>query len=1156
MQTRALSLVALFALACHDTPVDKSDDSGVRLADLDGDGHFEDVDCDDADAAVHPDASELCDGVDNDCDGIVDNDTAVDAAEWYVDLDGDGYGDPGASARACEAPADHVDNAEDCDDTEALAYTGADEVCDGVDNDCDGTVDNDTALDASTWYADADGDGYGDPAVSAQACAAPADHVSNTDDCDDTEALAYTGADEVCDEVDNDCDGTVDNDNALDAATWYADTDSDGYGDPASSTTACAQPSGYVANTDDCDDTEALAYTGADEVCDDVDNDCDGTVDNDNALDASTWYADADADGYGDATSTTTACSQPTGYLANSDDCDDTSDTVYPGAEEVCDNSIDDDCNGDTDECPEEHCGTISADETWEVGDGWGHVVTCDVYVQGSSRPVLTIEDGVDVQFDAETSLYVGHSSYGSLAVEGTSTGVLLTSSAASPAAGDWGGLYFGYYDEGSALEGATIEFAGDNGYGNVYLYYASPSFTDSVLADSSGSGMYVGSGAFPTIDNTELVDNADHGLDIHTSGGLATGGTPTFTNNVVSGNGNAGVVLPGAYVAELDATSSYTGNGTDRVDVLGDTIAADATWQALDADYTLTGDLYVQSPAYPVLELEDGVAVYVDAGVAIYVGYGSYGGLDVDGSTTGVWLGSSAASPSAGDWDGLTFGYYDMGSTLTGVSVESAGGNGYGNIYSYYADLTIDGCSSTDSAGSGVHVHTGGSVDITNTELSDNGTYGLYVISTGSIATDASGPTFTGNTLTGNSSGAAVVPAEYVGQLDASSSYSGNAVDYVVITTDTVATDATWQALDADYRVNGSVYVQGSAKPVLTLEDGVDIHMDSGLDFYVGWSSYGSLVANGSTSGIRFTSSASTPAAGDWDGLSFGFYDQGSELTELTVEYGGGNGSGNIYAYYADLSVTDCTVTDSSTDGLYAYTGTNVAISGSTFSDNASEGVYLRNNATLDDSTTPSFTSNTLTGNGGYPISLSAQSVGQLDASSTFSGNGTDLVRVEGGSVTTDASWQDLGVPYLADENIYVQSTSRPVLTVEDGVELQFDTGVGLFVGSASYGGLSVEGTSSDGVVFTSAQSSPAAGDWDGITIGYYCEEADTSIDYTTVGYGGANSKGNVYWYYCEGSMSNSTVHDSSHYGIYRYGASPTISSISYSGNAVGDLY
>ena len=126
-----------------------------------------------------------------------------------------------------------------------------------------GTPGDDDCDNPTPFYADGDGDGFGDADSSVEACDAPTGYVTDATDCDDAEASAYPGADEVCDDVDNDCDGTVDNDDALDASTWYADADTDGYGNGDTTTTACEQPSGYVDNADDCNDDEALAYTGA-----------------------------------------------------------------------------------------------------------------------------------------------------------------------------------------------------------------------------------------------------------------------------------------------------------------------------------------------------------------------------------------------------------------------------------------------------------------------------------------------------------------------------------------------------------------------------------------------------------------------------------------------------------------------------------------------------------------------------------------------------------------------------------------------------------------------------------------------------------------------------------------------------------------------------
>jgi len=166
------------------------------------------TDCDDSRADVRPGGIEVCDGHDNDCDGTIDPETSVDAPSWHVDADGDGFGDPVATSTACTMPNGHSTDATDCDDSAATVHPGAEETCDGADNDCDGIIDPDSATDAPYWYADSDGDTFGDPASAVAACEAPPGHVSDATDCDDDNDLANPGADEwPNDGVDQDCDG-------------------------------------------------------------------------------------------------------------------------------------------------------------------------------------------------------------------------------------------------------------------------------------------------------------------------------------------------------------------------------------------------------------------------------------------------------------------------------------------------------------------------------------------------------------------------------------------------------------------------------------------------------------------------------------------------------------------------------------------------------------------------------------------------------------------------------------------------------------------------------------------------------------------------------------------------------------------------------------
>ena len=366
------------------------DPSTLDGPDADGDGYSAcGGDCDDNDPLIHPGAEEVCDGIDNDCNGIID-DNPVSGPVWYADNDSDGFGDPNNTIIACTMPGGFVENLLDCDDSNPNINPLADELCNGLDDDCDGQIDE-FAIDAPTWYEDADGDGFGNLNIVLVQCDQPSGFVSNFEDCDDTDPSI--------------------NPNTV----WYADVDQDGFGNPNPPVIACNPGPNFVLNSDDCDDqnpavnpnasescnglddncdgqideglttdadgdgytvvgscggsaddcddSDADIHPGATEACDGIDNNCNGSID-EGVL--NTYYADTDGDGFGNASSTTQACTQPGGFVADNTDCDDTNNAIYPNAPELCD-GLDNDCDGDVDE------GTNSA--TWYPDldlDGYG----------------------------------------------------------------------------------------------------------------------------------------------------------------------------------------------------------------------------------------------------------------------------------------------------------------------------------------------------------------------------------------------------------------------------------------------------------------------------------------------------------------------------------------------------------------------------------------------------------------------------------------------------------------------------------------------------------------------------------------------------------------------------------------------------------------
>lgn len=186
---------------------DTEDSASQTFIDADADGYPDTVDCDDNDSAINPGQEESCNGIDDDCNGLIDED-ASDARVYNSDADGDGFGSTTFQIASCDgAPDGYVEDSTDCNDLNAEAFPGAPELCNGEDDDCDDEVDEE--LEETVYFQDSDGDGYGDPSATTTGCDIAEGWSDNDQDCDDLDAGVSPAAEEICgDGLDNDCDGT------------------------------------------------------------------------------------------------------------------------------------------------------------------------------------------------------------------------------------------------------------------------------------------------------------------------------------------------------------------------------------------------------------------------------------------------------------------------------------------------------------------------------------------------------------------------------------------------------------------------------------------------------------------------------------------------------------------------------------------------------------------------------------------------------------------------------------------------------------------------------------------------------------------------------------------------------------------------------------
>ncbi len=682
----------------------------LTLIDLDGDSVPSEAsggaDCDDADPEVSPLEDEIWyDGTDQDCDG---ND---------ADQDGDGYLVLGYSGAVTDGFYTG-----DCDDLDDRVHPDRVEFCDGVDQNCDG--DEADASDATTWYTDADGDGFGVDDSAVWACEAPSGAVDVGGDCLDDPALDPDGlwhpsADEACGDPDYNCDGDAD----------LEDSDGDG----------------MLGCEGDCDDLDPAVYLGATESCDALDNDCDGEVDGDSV--ETTFYRDDDLDGFGDPEATLSACTAPEGYVEEGEDCDDTDEDTWPGAPEICEDGVINSCTRDADEA------TRLCSWTDEPA------LTYSLAREGIKGEVANVGDATGDGLDdlvfttAEVRLLPGSSETGEL--DFTSYGWSLVHSGSGVSAGSLGALGDadgdGYAD---VALGAIRSVLGEaRAGGTAFLLYGPISadlrLDDAELLVSSASGSYTGSdvGGAGDLDGDGLPNlmvgaSGERKLGVFgeapegdrllsEAAWLVTGTSTTGALSAQAGGGDVdgdgqddlvyaamyaavgGVSLtgqifvhlapdPGSYVPE-DADIIL--DGTDDASFLGYSIgrALDADGDGLDDLYAaINGGLgawFVSGAALRSGSI-DAVATGLLYGAPIYR-FAADGDLDADGLGDAILGGNGSPSLIFG----APVGSVDV-ETLAPHIIPDAGGDYFGDGFAMMKDLGGDGLgeivitSPTDYAG------------------------------------------------------------------------------------------------------------------------------------------------------------------------------------------------------------------------------------------------------------------------------------------------------------------------------------------------------------------------------------------------------------------------------------------------------------------------
>ena len=691
-------------------------------------------------------------------------------------------------------------------------------------------------------------------------------------------------------------------------------------------------------------------------------------------------------------------------------------------------------------EVPTYHSGTISADQTWTAA-GNPHIVNGDITVAGAAPngAVLTIGPGAVVRINSGCGIDVGATNQpGRIVAQGTEElPILFTSNQAVKSAGYWQYVRLNSSDSGSSLEYCTIEYGGSGSgsydRGSVVLYGA-PSVT---------------------VSNCTVSGSGSAGIC-----SVSTAGSFSMTGSTVTANAWAGVDVYADQVRGIAATNSVAGNTGGGVYVRTGTVAQNATWPGLDAPYVLE-DVAVSNPTAVTLTIEAGAELRFIAGAALEVaGGGNAGTLRALGTAADpVVFTSNQATHTPGWWGYIRFQSGAVSCLLDHCTVEYGGSE----------DGSYDHGSVVLYGASGV--------TISNCTISNSATDGICSVST------AGSFSMTASTLTANAWSGVSVYADQVGGIGATNSVAGNTGAAVYVRTGTVAQDATWHALDAPY-VLEDVTVSHPTAVTLTIEAGAELRfIDSAALDVAGGGSAGTLRALGTVADpVVFTSNQATHTPGWWGYICFHGGAVSCLLDHCTVEYGGSeygtSNHGNVALNGASgVTITDCTVSNSATDGICSM------------------------------STTGSFsmTGSTVTANAWSGVAVYANQVRGIGSGNSVAGNTGAAVYVRSETVTQDATWHALDAPYTL-EYVGVAANPCPTLTIEEGAELRFIQDAALDVGSGTVPGtLVVGGTLANPVVLTSDQTTHTKGWW--ACVRFQSAVVNCEMDYCLVEYGGSDS-------------------------------------------------
>lgn len=509
----------------------------------------------------------------------------------------------------------------------------------------------------------------------------------------------------------------------------------------------------------------------------------------------------------------------------------------------------------------------ITTSQTWTAA-GSPYIITGNRTILDGA--VLTVEAGVDVRFNATTSLTVGSTSAGGLIVNGTAENpVLFTANSDTPTPGFWNYLRTVSSSTGNvSCSHAIFEYGGSTN-GLVDVNGGNPQFADCTFRLSQNYGLYhSGTTVSATIQDCAFQNNGSYPLYWNSN----------QVQNILAGN-------------------SFSGNIPDRILLRSVNITTGSTWLNPGIPLEPENDLIVRSNGADPLVLSPGIQLLFRSGKALFVGY-TTPTADASISATGVTFG--AVNPGSG-WNGIDFQAAIQPSSLTGCTIRDVSATPLGAVYAHNNQaLTISGCLFTT-----------------------NNNYGLYC---------GNGANFTlsGSTFTANANTVSLAAMEMEGLLE-DNQYAGNTENRIICRGGALNESATWTTQPVPILVTTNITGYSSTPPVIIIPYGTILEFAGGISFTLGYTSSSSYGAVLQATGVTFRGEQST--AGYWTGLIFNRFGGPHLLSGCTIRDAGYSSNPGIQFSCVNTTITGCSVLNCAAVGINFSDASLVSLSGNIIS-------------------------------------------------------------------------------------------------------------------------------------------------------------------------------------------------------------------------------